>query len=110
MNDLITLKIFDNSMDAHLLKTRLEDAEIPVALFDETFITMDPILSNALGGIKLKIKEEDAERALDILKEIENAPVINEEDQVVTCPNCNSDKLMTGFKSFKGWKGIVSML
>lgn len=56
----VTLKVFQNSIDAHLLKTQLESEGIECFIFDEQMVTMNMLYSNAVGGIKLKIQEEDA--------------------------------------------------
>jgi hypothetical protein len=37
-------------------------------LKDEDSVTMQPYLANAMGGVKLQVKENDAERAIEVLK------------------------------------------
>ena len=105
---LITLITFDNSIDAHILRTRLESEGIRSYLFDDTMVSLNPIYNMALGGIKLKVSNEDLGRAREIIAGIDNASVKNENDEVITCPNCGSSELYTGFKSMKGFKGILS--
>jgi len=46
---------------------RLTDEYINCHLQDEYTVTIDPLLSNAVGGIKLMVAETQAERALEIL-------------------------------------------
>ncbi len=58
--NMVTLRTFDNYFLANITLTRLQNAGINCFLKDEHTVTMDPILSNAIGGIKLVVKEEDA--------------------------------------------------
>jgi len=107
---LITLITFDNSIDAHILRTRLESEGIRSYLFDDTMVSLNPIYNMALGGVKLKVSDGDVIKAREIMTEIDNMVVTNEDGQVRTCPNCGSADLYTGFKSTKGIRGILSAL
>lgn len=53
--------------EAHAIRVRLESEGIPVFLFDEFTITMDWLLSNAIGGVKVQVPEVHLQRARDIL-------------------------------------------
>lgn len=68
---LVTLKKFTYSYEAMVLKSRLESEGIYCVLFDEGITGAHPFLSNAVGGIKLNIRETDTEHALKIVKEVE---------------------------------------
>ena len=46
---------------------RLKEEFINCYLLNENSVTIDPFLSNAIGGIKLMVAETQAERALEIL-------------------------------------------
>lgn len=63
----IILTVFDNYISAHIALGRLKDEFINCYLQDEYTVTIDPLLSNAIGGIKLMVAESQAERALKIL-------------------------------------------
>lgn len=69
---LITLETYDNAMQATLAKNYLEAAGIRCSLADEYSVSNLWHLSNAIGGIKLQVAEEDLERASDLLDEVEN--------------------------------------
>jgi len=69
---LITLKTFDYAIDAHLLKSRLEDEEIRCFLIDENINSLIYLYNIATGGIKLQVSSEDELRAIEILKEIDD--------------------------------------
>jgi hypothetical protein len=50
----------------------LQDAGINCHLKDEYTITIDPLLSPALGGIKLMVAGSQLERALELLEQTGN--------------------------------------
>ena len=56
--DLVILKTFDSYFLANITLTKLHAAGIECYLQDEFTVTIDPILSNAIGGIKLVVKKE----------------------------------------------------
>ncbi|WP_282629516.1 putative signal transducing protein [Empedobacter sedimenti] len=69
--ELITLKTFESPIEAHILRSKLESENIEAFIFDELSVGINFYLSNAMGGVKVKIRKEDSERALNVLKEIE---------------------------------------
>ena len=83
--DFVILQSFNNYMDAHLLMAKLESEEIDCWLQDENTVTVNPIWTNAVGGIKLMVKKEDVLRAVEIFKETENKRKL-----AVECPKCKS--------------------
>jgi hypothetical protein len=68
----ILLTSFDNYVLAHIAMGRLKEEYINCYLQDEYSVTIDPILSNAIGGIKLMVAESQAQRAFDLLKTAED--------------------------------------
>ena len=52
---------------------------------DEYTVTIDPILTNAVGGIKLMVDEKKADEALDILNTLRE-----EYKATLACPHCGS--------------------
>ena len=79
--------------EALLAKGSLESAGIQAYLVDDNMIRMDWFISNLLGGIKLKVRAEDAEVASEIL----NQPIPEVLDvegvgdfQQPKCPRCQS--------------------
>lgn len=108
--EIVTLKVFDNPMEAHLLKTKLESEGIRCFLQDENIVSLNPLYNYAVGGIKLNIRFADLEMANQIIQEIENAPSLDDHDQEIRCPECGSTDLYTNFKSMKGTKGLFSAI
>lgn len=64
---LVTIGRFSQPLEAWLAKTKLESEGIECFLMDEHIVTMNWLYSNAVGGVKLKVREEDAEKAKRIL-------------------------------------------
>lgn len=108
--NLITLKTFDSSIKAHLLRTKLESEGIPAYVLDENVVWLNPLFSNGIGGIKVSIDEEDLEASKKILAQVENTPLTNEKGEVIKCPNCGAQDFITGFNSIKSIAGMLSML
>ena len=65
--ELVTIAEFDDSTKAHFARMQLEMEEIDAFLADLETISMDWLLGRAVGLIKLQVRDEDVERALDIL-------------------------------------------
>jgi DNA-directed RNA polymerase subunit RPC12/RpoP len=104
----ILIKTFDDAISAHILRNKLESEGIECFIHDEHIVTMNPLFNFAVGGVKLKVYEDDVPRALEIVQELEGTPLTNEKDQPIQCPNCASTDLYSNFKSMKGVKGVIS--
>lgn len=96
------IAVFQYSSEAQIIKSRLEVEGIKVFLYDQFTIDTDPLVSNAIGGIKLKVWQEDEARALEILNTISEYSLDNQ-GQEIECPNCGSEKveLSTNVRGFK---------
>lgn len=84
--DLVTVKTFDNYFSANIILTRLEHDGIECYLKDENTVTLDPILTSAIGGIKLVVKKEDEQRVLRLPEDYQDDYM-----QSATCPKCGSN-------------------
>lgn len=62
-----TIAIFTYQSEYAVLRLLLEQENIRFVFQNETMISVLPFHSNALGGIRLKVHEEDIELALRIL-------------------------------------------
>ena len=108
--ELITVKVFDNSIEAHILKSRLESEGIDCFIFDDNMVSLNPLYNVTLGGIKLKVRAVDVEQVNTIIDQIDSLKSVDDNDQIIKCPNCDSTDLYTGYKSMKGTKGILSAI
>lgn len=86
-----TLASFEFVADVQIVKGKLESEGVPVFLRDENTLNSDPIISNAIGGVKLQVYAEDREKAKAIYNEI-RAYAQDENGIAIVCPNCKSEK------------------
>ena len=108
--NLITLKTFDNSIDANMLRCQLELEGIESYLKDENTINTNPLYNIALGGIKLQVIEQDYNIAKTYLDQLEHTPYTNQNNEIITCPKCQSTSIQAGFSSYKDITGFISLL
>ncbi len=99
-----TIAKFQYSSEAQIIKGRLESEGIQVFLSDNLTIDTDPLISNAIGGVKLKVLSADAIKARHILDSIEKYS-IDDEGNAIQCSNCKGKQVelfstITDFKSF----------
>src|SRR5215469_1585957 len=90
----VTVGRFRDLSEALLAKGMLESAGIECFLADQDLVRMDWFYSNAIGGMRLQVKEDDAAAATEILEqpiptnfELDGTGEIYEQPR---CPNCQS--------------------
>ncbi len=94
MNDNYTvLAVFEYSTEANLIKSKLDSENIRTLLMDEKTIDSDPLISQAIGGVKLQVHNEDLDKAIEIYNEIRTYK-IQENGDPIHCPNCNSNRIL----------------
>jgi hypothetical protein len=79
--DFVLLRTFDNYIDAHIIKGRLEAEDVICWLKDEhlSALIVDPVLTSAIAGIKLMVAKEQVDKATQILNEPPQLPGEEEE-------------------------------
>lgn len=87
--EFVILRSFQNYFQAHILLTKLQDAGVTCLLKDEFTVTMDPILSNAVGGIKLMVSKEDEAKAIELIVQSEK-----EYRESIVCPKCKGKHIV----------------
>lgn len=86
--NFVQIRSFDNYIEANMVVGMLQENGINCHLNDENTITIDPLLSPAIGGMKLMVYESQAERAKEILQQAETAYV-----KSIPCSACGEKKL-----------------
>lgn len=86
--NFVTIRTFQNNFSAHLILTKLQAEGIHCFLKDEFTVTVDPILSNAIGGIKLIVKKEDEQEAIELLRLFDEAYM-----KSAVCPKCGNNTI-----------------
>lgn len=69
LEPMVTIRSFGDVMQAWLAKSNLESAGIECLLVDDNMVRLEWGMANALGGVKLQVKREDAEVALELLEQ-----------------------------------------
>ena len=86
---LTTIASFSFPHEAQLAKTSLDAAGIPAFIADENTINMQWLYSNALGGVKLQVPFQFAEKATEILSQDLSAQTEEEcGKNEITCQKC----------------------
>lgn len=94
---MIVVARFSFPHEAHIAKANLESAGIDSFIADEHTVNTQWLYSNAIGGVRLMVSEDDIEEATEILtsdfsKSLEtHYEAIGEQQD--TCPHCGSSDL-----------------
>ncbi|MOA23468.1 hypothetical protein D3C78_1440910 [compost metagenome] len=105
MDKIVVFETYYNPIEANIIKSRLMDSGVQCFLSDENMITINPLYTQALGGIKLHLFEKDVNTARSILQDEDVQIALGEatvdvpesqnddiqSDQV--CPNCGSSNV-----------------
>ena len=92
-DDYTILTVFEYSTEGQVIKAKLESEGIRTMLMDEKTIDSDPLLSQAIGGVKLLVHNEDLEKAISIYNDVrvyEKTPEGND----INCPKCKSIRIL----------------
>ncbi|MGJ8759496.1 DUF2007 domain-containing protein [Polaribacter sp. AHE13PA] len=87
------LAVFEYSTEAHITKSKLDSEGFKTLLMDEKTIDTDPLVSNAIGGVKLLVHKDDFEKAATIYNEI-RVYQKDENGNDLFCPNCNATQIL----------------
>ena len=105
-----TVATFDNSIDAHIAKTKLDSEGIDSYIFDENIVSVYPLYNLTVGGIKLRTRSEDAKKAQAVLNIVREAPFTDDKNRAIHCPKCGSEKIYGGFITIRSLKTIVGFI
>ncbi|WP_438425962.1 putative signal transducing protein [Aquimarina macrocephali] len=103
-----TVAVFQYSAEALIIKGRIESEGIQVFTMDMHTIDTDPLVSNAIGGVKLRVKAEDEQKALQIIESIQEY-AIDDQGESICCPNCNGKKIVLD-STIDSLKSLVLLL
>lgn len=83
--NFVTIASFNSVHDLYPFKVNLEHNGIQCFIRDQYSAQVTPYLANSIGGVKLQVLEEDAQNAIELLKEAgyENKEEYNEQPQVI---------------------------
>lgn len=85
---MVTVRSFYTAEEAHLLRTRLEAANVHAYVVFENHVSMCWLIANALGGVRVQVPEDEWGDALEFLAE--DGDQEPEDGYVIHCPECGS--------------------
>jgi hypothetical protein len=92
--ELIVVRRFRDLLEAELAKGKLQSVGIDCFVADENTVRMDWFWSNAIGGLRLLVKPEDAETATALLDEPIPDEIAQDDPSLAYtqphCPKCGS--------------------
>ncbi len=89
--EFYTIGSFEYVADVQIIRTKLESEGIRVFLRDEFTLNTDPLISTAIGGVKLQVYSSDKEQAMAIYNEFRSY-ALDENGKPVVCPNCKAQR------------------
>lgn len=94
------LATFPYSTEAQVTKAKLEAEHIRVMLLDEKTVDSDPLISQAIGGVKLMVHNDNLKEAVKIYNQI-RAYEKDKNGNDIVCINCESTKILIAEPSRK---------
>ena len=87
-SSLVVIRAFSFPSEAEIARGRLEAEDIPAVVMQGEITDMNWLFSNMVGGAKLCVREQDVQRALDVLDWNADAPHPD-----TRCPWCGSGQI-----------------
>lgn len=102
-SDLVEVANYPEAISAEAVRSVLESEGIEAHVFGGEISSMNGLLTNAIGGVKIMVRRADQERSKALIVEFERAepPIPDEEldDDVAPnaprCAACNSHRVRT---------------
>jgi|SRR5690606_23212020 len=107
-NTFVKVASFQYSSEAMIIKGRLEAEGIEVFMKDNNTIDTDPLVSNAIGGVKLLVRLGDKERATEVLQNVSRYS-LDDKGKPLTCPKCSNHEIELG-TTIKDIKSLFAFL
>jgi hypothetical protein len=99
-DNFITVLTFTYPYEVAIVRSRLELEGIVCFVQDELTAQVHPFYSNAIGGVKLQVKESDLKQAVEILKQ---AGYIKDEDLQPSKESVRLNKVMSKIPIINKW-------
>ncbi len=77
---LVTVATTFDVVEAEMLQSILESEGFEVYLADNNVVGVMNLLANAVGGIKIKVPEDEAADAAEFVENFRNAEIVFDED------------------------------
>lgn len=99
---LVKIAEFRDVIMADLTRSKLESEGIKAYIFNDKLVSINWVLSQAVGGVRVMVAKDDAERATEILARDDsellaiNEAAASEKNELnhVVCEKCGSDNVI----------------
>ena len=101
MSEFVTIATFEYVMEAELMKMELEQEGFEAFLVDDQVVAMDPLLSAAIGGIKVQVPTKHAKPAQVFVETCRAAKAkkkTNLPDVTFDCDECGKSMTFLGHR------------
>ena len=95
-DEFVTIATFDQPVEAHLARSKLESEGIPCFVAEERFIQVNWLLASVFGCVELKVPSGSADRARNALRPRPRLVVLADANSArsradeTACPRCRS--------------------
>jgi hypothetical protein len=91
---IVTLWRYRDLPEAWVAKSKLDSEKVWCFLADQEIVRLDWFLSNAVGGVRLQVADDEVQIAMELLSEeipaSFSADEVGEEYRQAECPRCGS--------------------
>jgi hypothetical protein len=102
---LIRIAAYQEAIEAHLARGRLEAEGIPAYVCHEHHVTMNWPWSLALQGAKIYVHAVNGARAREIIAAYDRGEyALRDDEEILVCPRCQNTKLS---RRRLGWKSAL---
>jgi hypothetical protein len=91
------VRTYELSMDCHMDRALLESEGIATQVLFDQYLTLDPLMAQACGGIELRVGQHDLERAIQLTGQ--TSPIFESN----SCPNCISQNLIYNWRQLRNF-------
>lgn len=115
-DNIVVYQTFTDPVNAHIIKGVLDSNGIECFISDENIVSVNPLYSQAVGGVKLNVFERD----VPMINSLLNAGITNEgtevdekADSTIICPKCHSHNVAYGGsvkRKFGFWQMFLPFL
>jgi len=92
-NEFYTIATFEYTAEAQVMKGRFMSQGIEVFLKDQYTVDVDPMVSHAIGGVKLQVHAQDKEQGIALYNELREYEVDRKRNRVI-CPKCKGNRVL----------------
>ena len=108
--EFITIRTFDNSIEARLFSSKLESMGITCFLENESTMTLDPLLNYAIGGIQVTVEKHNYDLAKRLAEEYSQHPIVDQDGKTTACPKCKSSQIDNGYSKIDDAKSVFGII